>query len=384
MRIAIEALGISRPGGGRAATLNLLRPLLTMDQANEYVIYLDSPEPELANISTRARQRIIPIRNRFMSRLYLQAIMPVEMRRGKIDLVHFVKNQMISRCGAPSVVTVYDLTTLRHPEAFPGVDVWYWRHVLPRQYHRADGIVAISESTAQDLITYYRLPREKIAVIYPGYDPVYRPLSAEQSQTIRQHYGLADEQYFIHVGSFSVKKNLAMLIDAFLDFRQRTGFTGRLVFVGADYPKGRDHAFAQRLTQSEVRAAVVLTGAISNEDLAALYNGALALLFPSLHEGFGIVALEAMACGVPVVAHAAGAVREVVGDAGIIIDSATDVVQWSRTMQTVVADESLRAHLSRAGIDRARSFAPEFIVRQMLNLYQSVLPQPDRHNGLAP
>lgn len=382
MRIAIEALGIGRPGGGRTATLNFLRPLLTLDQTNEYIIYLDRPEPELANLSTRARQRIIPIQNRFISRLCLQIIMPVELRQLKVDLIHFAKNQMILGCGVPTVVTVYDLTTLRHPEAFPVVDVWYWRHLLPEQYRHASRIVAISESTAQDLVAYYRLPRERIAVIYPGYAPGYRPLPVEHSQTVRHRYGLDEQRYFIHVGSFSLKKNLAMLIDAFLDFRQRTNFDGRLVLVGANYPKGRDQGLARRLARPEVGAAVVLTGPISNEDLAALYNGALALLFPSLHEGFGLVALEAMACGVPVVAHAAGAVREVVDDAGLIIESTTDLMQWSQALQTIAVDDSLRAQLSRAGLERSRAFAPEIIVHQTLSLYQDVLKQATTGRGV--
>ena len=375
MRIAIEALGISRPGGGRAATLNLLRPLLALDQTNEYVIYLDSPEPELARLSERARQRIIPFRNRFVSRLLLQVVLPVELRRCKIDVIHFVKNQMIFGAGPRTVVTVYDLTTLRHPEAFPELDVWYWRHLLPRQYRHADRVVAISESTAHDLADYYRLPREKVAVIYPGYDPIYRPMPAEQSRPVQRRYGLDEQRYFIHVGSLSIKKNLAMLIDAFMDFRQQTGLDIRLVLVGANYPKGRDQGFVQRLMRPDVRASIVLTGAIPNEDLAALYNGSVAFLFPSLHEGFGIVALESMACGVPVVAHAAGAVREVVGDAGLVLDSATDRTLWSQTMQRIATDDALRAKLSLAGVNRARLFAPECVARQTLDLYQEVLRQ---------
>ena len=374
MRIAIEALGISRPGGGRAATLGLLQPLLTLDQTNQYVIYLDRPEPDL-NHFAHVHPRIIPSQNRFVSRLLLQALLPIELRRLKIDLIHFVKNQMIFGVGRKSVVTVYDLTTLRYPRAFPLLDVWYWQYLLPRLYQRADRIVAISQSTAQDLMDYYRLPRNKIEVIYPGYDALYRPRPAEQSQAAQRKYGLDEHAYFIHVGSFSLKKNLAMLLDAFMSFRQQTGLDVRLVLVGANYPKGHDQDFVQRLTRPGVRESVVLTGAISNEDLAALYTGALALLFPSLHEGFGIVALEAMACGVPVVAHAAGAVREVVGEAGIIIDSATDQSLWCQAMQAIATDHRLRASLASAGIKRARLFAPEHAARQTLDVYQKVLEQ---------
>jgi len=151
MHIAIEALGINRPGGGRSATLNLLRPLLALDQRNEFSIYLSSHEPSLEGLNRQAQQYIVPIANRFASRLYLQAVMPLIFRRRNIDLVHFVKNQVVVGTGAKSIVTVYDCTTLRHPETYPAVDVWYWRHVLSRQYRKVNALIAISESTASDL-----------------------------------------------------------------------------------------------------------------------------------------------------------------------------------------------------------------------------------------
>lgn len=371
MRLAIEALGINRPGGGRVATLNLLKPLLKLDQQNEYLIYLTAPEPELAGLHPRARQRIIPIGNRFLARLYAQALLPLEIRRKRIDLIHFVKNQIVSGTGARTVATVYDLTTLRHPKVYPAVDVWYWRTVLPRQFKRMNKLIALSESTASDLVSYYRLPRDRIAVIYPGYDSAYRIAAAQEIQAARQRYGLRDD-YFIHVGNFSLKKNLAMLLESFLMFRQRSGFRGKMVFVGANYPKGRDERFARMLSRDDVRDAVVHTSHVPQETLMALYSGALAFLFPSLHEGFGLAALEAMACGAPIVVHAAGAVQELVGDAGIVMQSATDTHAWSQAVERVAASPALRDRLRQAGLERAGLFTAEMTARRTLNLYRQV------------
>ena len=107
MRILIEALGINRPGGGRTATMNLLRPLPASTIGNEYVIVLSAPERSLMGLSPRASQDVIPIRSRFASRLFLQAMLPFICRRRRIDVVHFVKNQTVLTAGVKSIVTVY-------------------------------------------------------------------------------------------------------------------------------------------------------------------------------------------------------------------------------------------------------------------------------------
>jgi glycosyltransferase involved in cell wall biosynthesis len=372
MRIAIEALGIDRPGGGRVATLNLLKPLLALDRTHTYVLYLSAPEPELAGVNPNLKSRVVGPRGRFVSRLFLQAMLPGWCRRDRIDLVHFVKNQVVLGTGARTVATVYDLTTLRHPEAYPAADVWYWRHVLPREYRRMDRLIAISASTRDDLVAFCALPPDRIRVVHCAYDPVYHvPTPAGIAEAARR-YGLGGSPYFIHVGNLSIKKNLAMLVEAFIDFRRRTGFTGRLVLAGAEYHKGRDDRFFEILARPEARDSVTLTGHVPQEHLVGLYGGALAFVFPSLHEGFGLVAVEAMACGAPVIAHAAGAVREVVGDAGVVLESATDVRAWSEALERIASDPSLRADLGRAGLERVRQFAPERAARETLAVYEEL------------
>ena len=374
MRILIEALGINRPGGGRTATMNLLRPLLSIDHRNEYVIVLSAPERSLMGLSPRASQYVVPIRSRFASRLFLQAMLPFICRRRRIDVVHFVKNQTVLTAGVKSIVTVYDLTTLRHPEAYPAVDVWYWRNILPRQYRKMDRVIAISEATAADLVSRYRLPRERIRVIHCAYDPIYRPVQPQQIGHSRQALGLDGIEYFVHVGNLSLKKNLAVLVEAFLEFKNRTGFSGKLVLAGAHYSKGRDVRFFEVLARPEARAAVLLTGPVPQEELPGLYGGALAFLFPSLHEGFGLAPLEAMACGTPVVAYGGAAVSEVVGEAGILLASATDVGEWSRALERVANDPSLRERLRQAGLVRAAQFGGERAARQTLQLYEEMAP----------
>lgn len=371
MRIAIEALGIEHSGGGRAATLNLLKPLFTLDDQNDYLVYLSAPEPSLEGLNPHVRQQILPVRNRFLARLCAQVLLPLHVRRSQVDLVHFAKNQVVVGCGIPTIATVYDLTTLRYPRAYPRVDVMYWRYILSHQLRQMRRIIAISQSTASDLESFYGILSKRITVIYPGYDPCFRVVGRDQVSVARERLGLP-EKYLVHVGSISLKKNLSTLVEAFLDFRRRTNFSGKLVFVGANYHKGRDERFVQLVAQPSARDAIALLGYVPKDLLVDVLNGAQAFLFPSLHEGFGIAVLEAMACGTPVIAHAVGAVCEVIGDAGVLVEPPTDIDIWSQAIERVAADASQRERLRQAGLERAALFSAEHGARQTLQVYSDV------------
>jgi glycosyltransferase involved in cell wall biosynthesis len=121
---------------------------------------------------------------------------------------------------------------------------------------------------------------------------------------------------------------------------------------------------------------VLVTGHVPQDELVGLYGGALAFVFPSLHEGFGLVVLEAMACGTPVIAHAAGAVREVVGEAGVVISSATDVAAWSAALERMAASPADRARLRALGLERAMRFRAEETARATLSVYDELGSRP--------
>lgn len=132
-KIAIEALGIHDFGGGRTATLMLLEALFAIDTENQYLVILSQYEPSLASVSGNVRQWIAPFKNRFMLRIWAQLLIPFVTRR--YDLVHFAKNLGVFGLTSPNIVTIYDMTTLVHPELFPYFDVWYWQHIQKRTLH---------------------------------------------------------------------------------------------------------------------------------------------------------------------------------------------------------------------------------------------------------
>ena len=369
--IAIDALGISQPGGGRSATMNVLRELLRLDTSNRYHLLLDQPEPALVFPGDRVQQMLVPVRHRLLSRLWAQVTWPIILRRLGVNLVHHIKN--LSALGLPgrSVVTVYDLAIVLHPDIYPFSDVFYWRFVQPNMLRAADRVIAISQQTARDLVRLYGLAENAIQVIYPAYAPRFHPASEMEVERAREHYGTGPH-YLLHVGSLSRKKNLLTLVGAYERLRQR-GYGGKLVLVGRQYGKGYDRQFFEHLEASPYRSGVLLTGAVPDEDLPALYSGAELTVFPSLHEGFGIVALEAMACGTPVITSNAGALPEVVGEGGMTIEDATDVGLLTEAAERLLSDRALRERAVARGLEWVKRYSVTAAAKQTLALYDQLL-----------
>ena len=371
MKVAIEALGIHTFGGGRTATLSLLEALFALDQENEYLVFLTRPEPSLEAPAGNVQQRIVPIQNRFLARIWAQIWLPRAVRG--CDLVHFAKNLGVFGLKAPTVVTIYDLTTLIHPEIFPRSDVWYWRTFQRRTLQAADRVIAISQTTAADLLRYYELPAERIRVIYPAIAAQFKPADEEEVARVRRRYSLPAD-YILHVGRIDRKKNLTTLVRAFARFRERLSFQGKLVLAGTEYLKARDLDLHPTIDELDLRGEVIFTGAVPDPDLPPLYSGALATVFPTLHEGFGLAPVEAMACGSPLIAHRAGALQEAAGEAAVLLED-PGVEPIARALCLVASEPALREELRDRGLARATLFSREASARQTLALYKEVTDQ---------
>jgi glycosyltransferase involved in cell wall biosynthesis len=369
MKIAIDALGIAQPGGGRTATLNLLTSLFRIDGENQYLVFLDEPEAALA--VPNVQQQAVGLRGRFAARVWAQLVLPIALRRAGVDLVHHVKN--LGTFGNPgrTVVTVYDLSVLSQADIYPLSDRLYWRWIEPATLRQAHRIIAISQCTAQDISAYYHIGADKIDTVYPGYDPAFCLLPAADVARIRQKYRLPD-RFLLHVGSISRKKNLTPVVRAMVRLAQLDP-TASLVLAGRIYGKAFDHELFQVVKDRETADRIVMLGPVPPGDLPGLYNCATAVVYPSLQEGFGLVALEAMACGTPVITSGSGAIGEVVGDAAIIVSSSSDDTQWSAAMEQVLADPDRRERLRHLGLARARLFSNEEGARQTLDVYRRAM-----------
>ena len=369
-RIAIDAMGITKAGGGRTATMNLLEPLTALDHENEYLIFVDLIEPSLTG-HPNVRQYKVGIHSRFLARLWAQLALPVLLRREKIDIMHYARNLGAFLTPGRSVLTIYDMSILLYPEVYPTSDVIYWRTVQRLMVRNVNRIISISEITARDIRRLYHLPAEKVEVIPCAHHSRHRPASPEETRQVRSRYGLP-EDFILHVGSISPKKNLPTLVRAF-ERLKREGYPGALVLVGRVYRSGQDSTLLREIEASEERESIVLLGPVPDQDLPALYSAAQVFAFPSLHEGFGLAPLEAIACGTPVVASRTAAVVEVLGDAGTFVESPQDDQEMARQITRLLSDDDLREEIRARGLERARRYSGEEVARRTLELYRRLV-----------
>jgi glycosyltransferase involved in cell wall biosynthesis len=368
MKIAIDALGIHYYGGGRSATLNLFEPLFSLDDKNEYLIFLSQPEPTLQSSKGNVQQQIAPIKNRFLLRIWAQLIIPKLI--GDCDLIHFAKNLGVFRVPIRFIITLYDITTVIHQELFPRIDVWYWKYIQNITLKQSDAVIAISNSTAKDISNYYQLPKNKIRVIYPAIARRFSPASKREITRVKNLYHLPKD-YFLHVGHIERKKNLTLLVKGYSEFIKQNPSITELVLVGEEYPKTKDNEFVPTIKELGLTEKIIFTGRVPDSDLPALYSGSAATVFPSLHEGFGLTPIEAMACGSPVIGSDAGALPEVTGGAALILDSIT-VDSLAEAFDQIINDHHLVEKYRSLGYSRARQFSGEKTASATLSLYQEI------------
>jgi glycosyltransferase involved in cell wall biosynthesis len=372
MRVAIDALGIDQPGGGRTAILNLLRSLFAMDRENRYLVFLSAYEESLGDFG-QVEQRIMNVRNRFLVRIWMQAFLPVFLRKEKVDLVHYTKNLGAFLTPCKTIITIHDLTTLILKETHSAIDVLYWRIVEPFMIQQADEIIAVSHETKWDIIKMYQVPENKITVIHWAPSESFRILDdVALINKVRVKYGLPVE-FILFVGILAKKKNLSTLIRSFALLKRDSRLPHKLVIVGRKYQQSSDRHVLSLVRELDLENEVIFTGLVPDADLPALYNASDLFVIPSLHEGFGIVCLEAMACGVPVVASRTGALPEVVGEAGILVEDPTDKEQLAQAIGQVLWDTDLRKELIAKGSERARMFSWDKAARQTMWVYQKAL-----------
>jgi glycosyltransferase involved in cell wall biosynthesis len=278
--------------------------------------------------------------------------LPRLLRRVRPAVAHF-QHVAAPRCPAPTVVTVHDLSFESDPALMGLRDRFFFRTMVPRSARRADRIVAVSELTRRDLIEHYSVDERKIVVIPNGVDPEFSPEGPKRD----------GPPYLLFVGSLQARKDPVTAVEAFA----RGSGELRLVLVGPDKGGGGEaRATAERLGVAD---RVEFMGHVEKAELASLYRGAQALVFPSRYEGFGLPVVEAMASGTPVVASSAGAIPEVAGDAAILVQPG-DPAALAAGVAEALAD---RDRLVRAGLEHAGRYTWGDSAARTVSLYRELL-----------
>lgn len=299
-----------------------------------------------------------------------QRLITVERFLGRVDLFHSTNFICFSQKEGKRVVTVFDLTFVLFPQYHPRYRVMVFKTFFHRSLELADKVIAISENTKQDLVDLMKVPEEKIAVTPLAASEIFKPVVAQEASRVVSQYGATFRDYFLYVGTIEPRKNLVRLLKAFEIFCSSHSRAPLLVLVGrTGWLSGN---FYRALESSPWKKNIRLLGYVPETELPALYSGAIAMVYPSLYEGFGLPPLEAMACGTPVVTSNNSSLPEVTGDAAILVNP-LEVNEIADALMRIVGDFSLQEQMRRKGLQRAKLFTWEETAKKTLGVYESVL-----------
>lgn len=378
MRIGVDARPLEFPRAGIGRYLHrLLWGLAEVAPNEEFVLWstrwrADARDTLPAFPSGTIRHVRFPFPDRvldWMVRTGVQMGFAAERVLGPLDCFHHPSPLLLPLRGTPRVITIHDLGFLRLPGMAPRTTVRTLEAGLRREAGQAACIIADSEWTKRDVVDLLGVAADLVQVIPLAPDPAFLPLPATMLRSVLARYGVRPGEYVIFVGTIEPRKNVEGLLRAYAAWAERREreipllvLAGRLGWMYQDVERV--------LAEPRLQGLVRRLGYVPEDDLPALVGGAVACCYPSLYEGFGLPALEAMACGTPVLASNTSALPEVLGDGAIYVDP-QDVVGMAEALDRLSRDGDLREDLVRRGLARAKTFSWERTARGTLAVYRA-------------
>jgi glycosyltransferase involved in cell wall biosynthesis len=368
MRIAFDGTTL-RPGrtGVGYYTEHLLQHLALETGGNEVIVVsnraIETSAPLPPEVQV-ARNYVFPLRLPWM-----QFVAPRMLDELDADVAHFTNSMVPLASPIPTVVTIHDMSLTLYPQYHPVRRVLLNRPLVNLAARRVDAIITVSHSARRDILRLYNVPPDRVRVVHEAAAPAFQPISdAARLDDVRRRYGLP-ARFILYVGTIEPRKNLPRLLDAFARRRRCGDLSHTLVCVGRYGWRARD--VERAVERLGLAGTIRFLGYVPHADLPALYNLAETFVFPSLHEGFGLPVMEAMACGVPVVVGRNSSLVEIAGDAAETVD-ATDVDAIGAALVRLARDRDGRLERGRRGLARARAFSWRHAARETLDVYHWV------------
>lgn len=345
--------------------------------SNSYLLYIPNPEKAklLGNLSSKRNISLhFPASSFWKKFCSLWRIWGItsELINDKITLYHGLSNELPLNIGKAteikSIVTIHDLIFLRYPEYYHHIDREIYTCKFRQACLKADRIIAVSQCTKRDIISFFHIPEEKIDVVYQGCDPQFKePASLKMKEEVRQKYHLP-EKYILYVGSIENRKNLLLLAKAL----KQTKESIPVIAIGKRTPYA--DKVEQYLKENKLSDRMRLLSGIPFAELPSFYQMASLFVYPSFFEGFGIPILEALNSGIPVIG-ATGSCLEEAGGADSIYIPPTDEIALANAIDQVLGDESLRLKMIEAGKKYALLFEDSNLAAHLLDVYNRTINQ---------
>ncbi len=292
-----------------------------------------------------------------------------DLKRDEIQLFHGLSNELplgLRKANIRSVVTIHDLIFLRYPDLYPAIDRFFYYHKFKFACQNADVVVAVSEQTKRDIITFFGTDPQKIKVVYQDCDPAFRSrVGAEEVLKIKQKYNL-NKPYILSVGTIEERKNQLRLVQAFYEANLPDTM---LVLVGG-ITKYQQH-IERYIGQKNIQNKVKIFNDVPFTDLPALYQGAGLFAYLSIFEGFGIPIVEALHSQLPVLA-ATGSCLEEAGGGGVIYVNPLDINEIANQIQLIWNNIDLQKKLTTNGQRHVQQLASPKIAQDLMAIYESL------------
>ena len=345
-----------------------IRIVSSLYPENEYVLFTPKKDSSIGFDYPESAKVISPNKVSIKS-LWRTFGITKEAEKEGLGIYHGLSHELpvgIEKTNIHTAVTMHDLIFMKHPELYSSWDRWMYKKKYLRSCEIADCIVAISERTKEDLIEMAGVDASKIEVIYQGCSPIYHSeVTEEQIKVIKERYKLP-EQYILSVGAIEPRKNHKLVLEALTSGHIDIPF----VIVG------RGTSYQEQVTalihEHGLEDRVFVINEVKAGDLPILYHGASLFVFPSLYEGFGIPVIEALSCGVPVIASTGSCLEEAGGPDSCYV-SPTDASELAYQIQRLLDDETLRSEMAASGLQYVQQFSDSVIGKKLMTTYHNIL-----------
>ena len=359
----------------------LIRSLAEYFPQNEYFLFNPKPS-ELFKLNGKNIHEELPsgLLHKTLSSIWRSTWIKNDLEKLDIDIYHGLSNEIpldIHMTDTRSVVTIHDVIFERFPQQYSKIDVEIYKRKFKYACDHADKVIAISEQTKKDIMEFYKTPGEKISVCYQSCNPAFAETVSERTkQQIKEKYSLPD-QYFLYVGSIIERKNLMGICKAIYLLRNELKIPLVVIGDGTKY-KQQVKDFIKQIGLekqiiflSENPLAKVASSFLKAEDFPAIYQSAIAMIYPSFFEGFGIPVLEALWSCLPVITSNVSCLPEAGGDGAYYVDpnSSEEIAEG---MKTIFADGSFTEALKEKGWQHAQNFTQQKCAADVMRVYEEL------------
>lgn len=370
MRIGIEAQRIFRKNkhGMDYVVLQEIKELQQMDTPHEYFVFVKPGEDRCVEDSKNVHVIELDCPS---YPLWEQWALPRAAKRHQIELLHCTSNTAPIWCDIPLVLTLHDIIFLeprdkQNKSLYQNMGWFYRRLDVPRILDKCRRIITVSNFEKENIITKLNIPRERMAMIYNGYNEWFKPV--EDTHEVYKKY-ISEKSYFFFLGNTDPKKNTERTLIAYSKYLTQSTVKRKLLM--ADLDPDYLNSIIQRNQIENIRENIVMPGYIVNSDLPYIYNNAFAFLYTSLRESFGIPLLEGMACGVPVITSNTSSMPEIGGPDAILIhpESSDEIADMMLRLEN---NQDFYKEKQEVGLQRAKLFSWRKTAENLLSLYEEV------------